>query len=296
LQAKPAPPSWLFASETTAVKATPAKAPQLSATGYFSKHTIKESFDMRKLLASALPVAIILSGVWLSASVAYTDSAESLNSEMTQKKLDDIEKKLGDIEKNQSSFTNPSILLPFLSALLVAIIGGGIALHTQFGNRQDQTANRIAQEHVKTKELIFDSLKWFEGGIQKRSIGIAVVDANWKKYCALQDIWTSVLTSQAIYILSKSYVEKNGKYELLPSHERLNLKRILSLLQTASSKNRAALLSGDPFEQIPGEFDDALDKLEVAQREAARSQDVKEIKDYTDELKALKDSFKPARI
>lgn len=93
-----------------------------------------------------------------------------------------------------------------------------------------QEATRKHEEEEKEKErmelYLVDSLKYFEGGTQNRNIGIAFVQAYWKKFPQLQETWTAILSNQAIYILTKLLEDK-----ALTLHEFNNLERIFSLLK-----------------------------------------------------------------
>jgi hypothetical protein len=85
---------------------------------------------------------------------------------------------------------------------------------------------QLAQERAEREKFlvhVLDSLRWFEGKTQKRSIGIGVVEGNWLRFPDLQGTWTAILTNQAVYLLSESD-QKDA------SHERANLHRIMRLL------------------------------------------------------------------
>ncbi|MFZ4699495.1 MAG: hypothetical protein ACOYMG_05555, partial [Candidatus Methylumidiphilus sp.] len=78
-------------------------------------------------------------------------------------------------------------------------------------------------EHLKQRDILYESLKWFEGGTQKRSIGIAVVNTSWNGYKEFRPLWIEVFLNQAIYLLTTS--EEKTKF-----HEHDNLRRIMDLL------------------------------------------------------------------
>lgn len=73
-------------------------------------------------------------------------------------------------------------------------------------------------------DKLYDSLRWFEGKTQSRSVGIAMVEANWEQETDFRKIWYPVLSNQAIYLLLKS-----GQDDA--PHEISNLKRIMTLLK-----------------------------------------------------------------
>ena len=98
---------------------------------------------------------------------------------------------------------------------------GGIAgmLLQQYWHRRDAERARL-QAHF------LDSLKWFEGKTQKRSIGTAVVEGNWDRFSDLRPMWIPILTNQAGYLLAES-----GQEDAF--HELENLNRIMRLLLAA---------------------------------------------------------------
>lgn len=123
---------------------------------------------------------------------------------------------------------DPPVVASFLAAL-----GGWL-----FAFYQMRQAQRAAQAG-RLEQHLFDSLDWFSGKTQRRSIGIAVVKANWDAYKALRPTWLSVLVSQAIYLLKES--ESHHK-----SHEHANLYAIMDLVR----KGRATLQASDRDELL----------------------------------------------
>jgi hypothetical protein len=107
---------------------------------------------------------------------------------------------------------NPWLNPPVIIAITVATAGWAIALFQFFGNRQQ-----------RIWELLLESLRWFEGGTQARSIGIALVESKWQHHEEFRSRWTSILMNQAIYLLTR-------KKERDAIHERANLYRIMNLL------------------------------------------------------------------
>ncbi len=82
---------------------------------------------------------------------------------------------------------------------------------------------------ARLEEHVFNSLQWLSGGTQKRSIGIAVIDANWenKKLSHLRETWISVLVAQAVYLLA----EQDRKETKQRQHEITNANNILRILE-----------------------------------------------------------------
>jgi hypothetical protein len=89
--------------------------------------------------------------------------------------------------------------------------------------RQKET--QLYQLERERQAHLYEALHWFEGKSQKRSIGIAVIEANWNSTQSLHKTWTSILTNQAIYLLRSSNQDDSA-------HEIANLKRIMKLLET----------------------------------------------------------------
>ena len=94
------------------------------------------------------------------------------------------------------------------------------------GDKRLDKERQLARESAERDKFlshVLDSLRWFEGKTQRRSIGIGVVEGNWSRFPELQGTWTSVLTNQAVYLLSESN-------EADAQHEVANLHRIMGLL------------------------------------------------------------------
>ena len=88
---------------------------------------------------------------------------------------------------------------------------------------------QVARETAEREKFLshaLDSLRWFEGKTQRRSIGIGIVEGNWVRFPELQCTWTAVLANQAVYLLSES-----GEDDA--QHEVANLHRIMGLLSRA---------------------------------------------------------------
>jgi hypothetical protein len=127
---------------------------------------------------------------------------------------------------------------------------------TRYWNKRDRAAD--AKERVlaaqkaerdNQREILYDSLRWFEGHTQNRSIGIAVVNTSWNTFPEFQKLWAEVLVNQAIYLLTAS---KQGDKQ----HEHDNLRRIMDMLV----RNKA-ILSSDSNTALR----DTLDKKQKGQ-------------------------------
>lgn len=160
---------------------------------------------LRKIVLCLFLSLIFMVGVNVSNISAEPNSNSSAE---ISAKLNEIDASL----KKQSSWLSPSNSIP----LLVALGGWGIAVFSLLRNQK-------SLEEQKTKEQLFNALKWFEGGVQKRSIGISVIEAHWQTYKDLKPVWITLLTNQAIYLLTESSERDNDV-------ERDNLDRIMNLI------------------------------------------------------------------
>jgi hypothetical protein len=86
-------------------------------------------------------------------------------------------------------------------------------------------ARQLAKEasRDRLRDILYESLQWFEKGSQKRSIGISIVDASWSLFPEFQSIWLAVLANQAVYLLAVSKQNDDA-------HEIANLRRIMRVL------------------------------------------------------------------
>jgi hypothetical protein len=119
----------------------------------------------------------------------------------------------------RNPWTEPSTILG-----VIGVLGGlGGVLLQQHWHRNDQEKAAARAERERLQAHVFDSLKWFEGRSQKRSIGIAVIEGNWSTFDDMRPTWLAILTNQAVYLLAESDSKD-------ASHERANLDRITRLL------------------------------------------------------------------
>ena len=111
-------------------------------------------------------------------------------------------------------------------AAIGAVVGFFLKLYWDNRARKAEARDR---ERLKQVEILYASLRWFEGRTQNRSIGIAVVNASWSLFPEVQPLWIEVFANQAIYLLTGS---KQGEKE----HEHENLRRILDVLVREHSR------------------------------------------------------------
>ena len=157
--------------------------------------------------------------IWFALLVLCFNAASSSAQEKIEEKLDGIQKTL----EKQNAEWKPSDKIA-LGALIVTAISLAINF-IQFSKSQKN------QKETKEKELLFDSLEWFEGKTQPRSIGISVIEAYFDDYKNkdLGRVWASVLTNQAIHILTQ--VKDEDKIKRRTSGTEFNnLERIINLL------------------------------------------------------------------
>lgn len=126
---------------------------------------------------------------------------------------------------------------PYIIAV-IALFGILIQLYFQSRFQSKQASLQIKKDRV---DRLYNSLQWFEGDTQKRSIGIAMIEANWNEETDFQKIWIPVLINQAIYLLLQSGQNK-------APHEIANLKRIMALL--ANNKETYFNQFKQGFEQL----------------------------------------------
>src|SRR5260370_28740770 len=112
----------------------------------------------------------------------------------------------------------PAWLVPAIAVLVGAGGGWRAGYFTKRLELREGQAAQMANEVVQ-------SLKWFEGGSQIKSIGIAYIETRFsdKHYKQFYTVWSSVLANQAIYLLT-------GSDQRTSFHEQDNLERILNLL------------------------------------------------------------------
>jgi hypothetical protein len=103
---------------------------------------------------------------------------------------------------------------PVLVGLAAAMSGFAAAAYASRRSAQSAREGRL-EAHL------YDALKWFEGETQKRSVGLSVIEGNWKS-TALHPTWRGVLVNQAVYLLASSKADTE--------HERQNLRRMRELL------------------------------------------------------------------
>jgi hypothetical protein len=118
---------------------------------------------------------------------------------------------------------NTAALLSAIGSLITALFAIAVLrIQRNWQLEREKEAHRYELEKERQTHL-YQALHWFEGKTQSRSIGIAVIEANWDQTKTLHKTWIAILTNQAVYLLLESGQDK-------AAHEIVNLKRIMNLL------------------------------------------------------------------
>ena len=131
-------------------------------------------------------------------------------------------------KKNETPWLAPASIIAILTTTL-AIVSLGFNFFQSRRSRSDTLEWKEKDARAIRQSKLLDSLTWFEGGIQKRALGLAVMEGHWSTYPELRSTWAAVLLSQATYIVSKPEAA-------LPPHEFENLQHIFELLRTAKKE------------------------------------------------------------
>jgi hypothetical protein len=102
-----------------------------------------------------------------------------------------------------------------LTALIGASVGVTIAVvQAVLGYLERKRSRRDAS--------LFQAFQYFDGGTQRRNIGIAIIEGLWQEAPHLQGLFIPLLVNQAIYLLTVSEQSE-------ARHEQDNLRRIMGL-------------------------------------------------------------------
>lgn len=130
-----------------------------------------------------------------------------------------LEARVDKLEQESDGWLAPSAVLGLAGAF-------GAALGTiiqRYWQKADARVAAIETDRLKIRDYLYDSLKWFDGGTQRRSIGISVIEASWASLQEFRGTWIAVLANQAIFLL-----EESGQKDA--AHEVANLDRMMELL------------------------------------------------------------------
>lgn len=117
---------------------------------------------------------------------------------------------------------------------------------------------RDAQERERTRieEYLVQSFQYFEGGQQKRSIGISAVEGFSNQVSGLRRVFVPLLANQVIYILTK--IPEHPQAEELDSHEKDNVERMIDLL----CEFRSAGSFEKHYERLLGAINDKVERMD----------------------------------
>jgi len=119
-------------------------------------------------------------------------------------------------------------VVSFVGSTLAAL-GAIIAFFlTRYWVTRDRKLAAENADKAKLRDVLYQSLRWFEGGTQNRSIGIAVVQTSWETHPEFQKLWIEVLANQVIYLLAAQEPKDRP-------HEYENLRRMLDILAQQKS-------------------------------------------------------------
>lgn len=102
-----------------------------------------------------------------------------------------------------------------VTALVGASVGVAIAV-------VQAVLGYLERKRTMRDASLFQAFQYFDGGTQRRNIGIAIVEGLWQEAPHLQGLFIPLLVNQAIYLLT-------GSEQSEARHERDNLRRIMGL-------------------------------------------------------------------
>jgi hypothetical protein len=100
------------------------------------------------------------------------------------------------------------------------------------------------RKEAREESALRESLAYFTGGTQKRSVGIAFLEGKFRDDPRFQDIWIPVIANQFVYLL----LQTKSDHE---AHEIRNLVRMYRLLSSIKSFSS----------RYPGSYGDVLDSI-----------------------------------
>lgn len=80
----------------------------------------------------------------------------------------------------------------------------------------------VERKRTKRDGYLFQAFQYFDGGTQRRNIGIAILEGLWQEAPHLKGLFIPLLVNQAIYLLT-------GSEQAEARHEQDNLWRIMRL-------------------------------------------------------------------
>lgn len=141
-----------------------------------------------------------------------------------------------DTLQGRREWLSAELWIPVVGTLVAAVGGWAVAFQSLKRTVAEQRKSQEQLTRMHLQDQVATSLKWFEGGSQKRSIGIADIEAHLGEpaFANFLQTWASVLVNQAIFLLAES-----DQTESL--HEANNLVRILWLLRKLPATSYAPI-------------------------------------------------------
>jgi hypothetical protein len=140
------------------------------------------------------------------------------------------------LEQKSDSLLQPGVVSSVVTGLVALTV---LLVQRRWHQRdQDRLRSQMLEEREHQRQAaergqylghVLSSMEFLEGGTQKRSVALAVIEANWNRFPDLQDMWISALTNQAVYLLCES---NRGN----AAHELANFHRIIRLLQRGDDR------------------------------------------------------------
>jgi hypothetical protein len=103
-----------------------------------------------------------------------------------------------------------------ITALIGASVGVTIAL-------MQAVLGYLERRKSRRDTALFQAFQYFDGGTQRRNIGVAIVEGLWQEAPHLRGLFIPLLVNQAIYLLTVSDQSE-------ARHEQDNLRRIMVLV------------------------------------------------------------------
>ena len=152
-----------------------------------------------------------------------------------------------------------------IAALIGASVGVTIAIvQAVLGYLERKRSRRDAN--------LFQAFQYFDGGTQRRNIGIAIIEGLWQEAPHLQGLFVPLLANQAIYLLTASEQSE-------ARHEQDNLRRIMGLVTAPAG--RAAGFAGHYQELLR-----AIEEKKAGRARAGVSVDAKTLDEWAGRLTA----------
>jgi hypothetical protein len=89
----------------------------------------------------------------------------------------------------------------------------------------------LERKRSKRDSYLFQAFQYFDGGTQRRNIGVAIIEGLWQEAPHLQGLFVPLLVNQAIYLLL-------GSEQSEAPNEQDNLRRIMGLVTTPAGPSK----------------------------------------------------------